>query len=103
MRRGLFTGRRSRSTAACTWCDRLRRLKAGSIVFNDPELTVANRSLHTIRFSSPASGRPDVFDAADLDFLRSSSGVFARKFDSTNSDLLDHLDNVIAERHWGTR
>jgi hypothetical protein len=69
----------------------------GSIVFNDPELKVANLSLHAIRFSDPASGRPDVFEDADLDFLRSSGGVFARKFNPTNTDLLDELDKTIFE------
>jgi hypothetical protein len=69
----------------------------GSIVFNDPELTVANYSLHTIRFSSPTSGRPDIFDGTDLEFLTSSGGAFARKFDAANTRLLDELDKAVFE------
>jgi len=73
----------------------------GSIVLNDAELTVDNRSLHTIRFSAPVSGRPDVFGYADLDYLRSSGGVFARKFESTDTDVLDELDKTIFDVPFG--
>lgn len=73
----------------------------GSIVFNDAELTVDNLSLHTIRFSAPVSGRPDVFGYADLDYLRSSGGVFARKFESTDTDVLDELDKTIFDVPFG--
>lgn len=73
----------------------------GSIVFNDPDLTVSNINLHTIRFSAPTTGRPDVFDYGDLDFLRSSGGVFARKFDATNADVFDELDKTVFDNPLG--
>ena len=75
----------------------------GSIVFNDPELTVANYSLHTTRFSAPTSGRPDIFDGTDLDFLTSSGGAFARKFDAANIRLLEELDNAVFQVEAGQR
>jgi hypothetical protein len=64
-------------------------------VFNDPQLKVADVNLHAIRWTNPGSGRPDVFGRADLDFLRSSSAVFARKFDQGSADLLDELDKIV--------
>jgi hypothetical protein len=65
-----------------------------TIVFNDPELVVDNRSLHTIRWTDPTSGRPDVLGVQDLEYLLASGGMFARKFGST-TDVLDELDRVV--------
>ena len=67
----------------------------GTIVFNDPQLKVANVNLHAIRWTNRGSGRPDVFGRADLEFLCSSSAVFARKFDQASADLLDELDKIV--------
>ncbi|MFZ0059706.1 MAG: beta-1,6-N-acetylglucosaminyltransferase [Acidimicrobiales bacterium] len=67
----------------------------GTIVFNDPDLEVANVALHEIRWTNPDSGHPDVFRLEDLDVLRSSNAIFARKFDYENNDILDELDKVI--------
>ena len=67
----------------------------GTIVFNDSDLRVANIALHEKRWTNPESGHPDVFKLEDLDFLLSSNANFARKFDLTNSDILDALDRIV--------
>ena len=66
-----------------------------TIVFNDPELRVANQGMHAIRWSDPASGRPDVFGLPDLEFLRDSTAAFARKFGQGDTDILDELDRIV--------
>ena len=48
----------------------------GTIIFNNADLKVENRSLHETRWSNAASGRPDVYELVDLEFLRSSNAVF---------------------------
>ena len=67
----------------------------GTIVFNDPDLRVANVSLHAIRWTNPQTGRPDVFRWDDLDFLHSTDAVFARKFDERDVYLLNELDSAV--------
>jgi len=66
-----------------------------TIVFNDSELRVANQGMHAIRWSDPASGRPDLFGLADLGFLRESDGAFARKFGAEDQAILDELDKIV--------
>lgn len=70
---------------------------SGTIVCNSAELRVENQSFHQTRWSDPASGRPDVYELADLDFLQSSSAVFARKFDRGSWSLMDELEKVISQ------
>lgn len=67
----------------------------GTIVFNSPELNVDADGVHETRWSNASSGRPDVYALADLEYLRSSSAAFARKFDITESELLDQLDRMV--------
>jgi hypothetical protein len=67
----------------------------GTIVFNAPELKVANCSLHSTRWSDPSSGRPDTMCPQDLNFLRSVDGIFARKFDAGSAELMDELDRIV--------
>lgn len=67
----------------------------GTIIFNDPELEVANIGLHETRWADPDSPRPGVFTLEDLPHLRRSAAVFARKFDEESSDVLDELDKVV--------
>ena len=66
-----------------------------TIVFNDPQLRVANQGMHAIRWSDPASGRPDVFTVADLGFLRDSTAAFARKFGPGDQQILGELDRIV--------
>jgi hypothetical protein len=66
-----------------------------TILVNDPELTVENAALHAIRWSDRSSGRPDVLDARDLDYLLDSGASFARKFSERDTDLLDALDRTV--------
>jgi len=67
----------------------------GTIVFNDPDLVVKNVPTHTVRWSDPDSGRPDVFTEADLEYLRSSGNAFARKFGYANTTVFDELDKIV--------
>jgi hypothetical protein len=69
---------------------------SGTIICNNADLRVENQSLHQTRWSDPASGRPDVYRLADLEFLQSSSAVFARKFDQGSSSLMDELEKIIS-------
>jgi hypothetical protein len=63
-----------------------------TLVGNDPRLVVENAPLHHIRWSRPASGRPDVFGLDDLHELLASGLPFARKFDADDAAVLDALD-----------
>lgn len=67
----------------------------GTIIFNDPELEVANVGLHETRWTDAESSRPGVFTLEDLPHLRASTAVFARKFDEESSEVLDELDKVV--------
>ena len=67
----------------------------GTIVFNDPELKVENIGLHAIVWSNPDSGRPDVIGLDDLEFLRNSGAVFARKFDHSSAEVLSEIDKMV--------
>jgi hypothetical protein len=66
-----------------------------TILFNDPNLTIANESLHVIKWTDHASGRPDFFRATDAELLRSSGAIFARKFDIADPEILDRLDRIV--------
>ena len=69
---------------------------SGTILFNDTELNIENRSFHETRWSNAASGRPDVFVLDDLEYLLSSSAFFARKFALMDSELLlEELDMIV--------
>lgn len=68
-----------------------------TILFNDKNILVENTPLHAIRWSDPQSGRPDVFSSRDLEYLRSSDALFARKFGAHDTDVLDQLDSVITD------
>jgi hypothetical protein len=67
----------------------------GTIVFNDPVLTVEDDRLHAIRWSDPISGHPDLLTIDDLPFLRTSSASFARKFAGDSDALFLELDSAI--------
>jgi hypothetical protein len=70
-----------------------------TIVFNSPDLRVANRSITYTRWSNSKSGHPDVFGLADLPELAAAPQYFARKFDLTkDSHILDRLDDLIGVR-----
>jgi hypothetical protein len=64
----------------------------GTVIFNDPGLIVDNVALHAIRWSNPLSGRPDELTIHDIEYLRASRALFARKFPSDSGALLDELD-----------
>ena len=67
----------------------------GSILFNDPSITTIWSVIHYVRFSDPASGRPDVFDLDDVDELVNSGHFFARKFPLGDAAVLDALDSHV--------
>jgi hypothetical protein len=67
----------------------------GTVVFNDPELTVDQASVHKSRWTFPSSGRPDVLGIDDVEMLVASGASFARKFDYEDRSVLDRLDEVI--------
>ena len=64
----------------------------GSILFNDPELTIRSAVIHYVRFGDPESGRPDIFGVDDVPELVSSGHFFARKFGLGDTAVLDLLD-----------
>lgn len=64
----------------------------GSILFNDPAITVKSEVIHYVRFGDLESGRPDIFGAADVDALTTSGHYFARKFSLGDAAVLDLLD-----------
>lgn len=67
-----------------------------TIVCNDPDLRVARRSLHYVRWSDRGSGRPDVLTAHDAGELLRSGFYFARKLDlATEPELFDILDRTV--------
>lgn len=67
-----------------------------TLVFNSPELRVANRDTTYTRWSNSWSAHPDVFQSADLDQLKSVAPFFARKFDiAVDEGILDKLDEFI--------
>lgn len=67
----------------------------GSILFNDPELTVRSSVIHYVRFGDPESGRPDIFDVTDVEELVTSGHYFARKFALADTAVLDALDTHV--------
>jgi hypothetical protein len=68
-----------------------------TVVFNSPDLRVANRDVTYTRWSG-AGHHPDVFQAVDLDELIAVPQYFARKFDiDRDSRILDELDEFIGQ------
>jgi hypothetical protein len=66
-----------------------------SVLCNDPGLRVERVSLHTVRWNTDVtSGRPDVLTEDDLDVLRDSGAIFARKF-AADAPVLDALDEIV--------
>jgi hypothetical protein len=68
-----------------------------TIVFNAPELQVANRNTTYTRWSTSTSGHPDILRTEDLAELAAVPQFFARKFDlATDGRVLDELDALIS-------
>lgn len=65
-----------------------------TLLVNAPDVRVERASLHHIRWSDAASGRPDVLSEVDLPELMSSGLFFARKFER-DASVLDRLDDVV--------
>ncbi|MEZ0164124.1 hypothetical protein AB2L27_04995 [Kineococcus sp. LSe6-4] len=61
----------------------------------EPGLVVERAALHEIRFSDPASGRPDEFGRGDLEHLLGCGRFLARKF-APGDPVLDDLDLATA-------
>jgi hypothetical protein len=67
-----------------------------TLVFNSPDLQVANRDTTYTRWSKSGTGHPDIFREDDLPELAAAPQYFARKFDiDTDSRILDMLDDFI--------
>jgi hypothetical protein len=67
-----------------------------TLVFNSPELRVANRETTYTRWSNLLSAHPDIFRSVDLAELTTAEPFFARKFDiGVDADILDELDKFI--------
>jgi len=67
-----------------------------TLVFNSPELRVANRETTYTRWSNLLSAHPDIFRSVDLAELAAAEPFFARKFDiAVDADILDELDEFI--------
>jgi hypothetical protein len=70
-----------------------------TLVFNSPDLRVANRNMTYTRWSNSKSGHPDIFRLDDLPELVAAPQYFARKFDiDKDSRILDRLDDFISVR-----
>jgi hypothetical protein len=68
-----------------------------TVVFNSPNLRVANRDVTYTRWRS-GSEHPDIFQTADLSELIAVPQYFARKFDiDRDSRILDELDEFIGQ------
>ena len=68
-----------------------------TVIFNSPDLRIANRSMTYTRWSNSKSGHPDVFNLDDLPDLLAARQYFARKFDiDKDSRILDRLDDYIS-------
>jgi hypothetical protein len=67
-----------------------------TIVFNSPNLRVANRDVTYTRWANWHSGHPDIFRTGDLTELIAAPQYFARKFDiDRDARIFDELDNLI--------
>jgi hypothetical protein len=66
-----------------------------TLLSNADDVRVENASLHHIRWTDRGSGRPDVFTMSDLAELLDSGCYFARKFDLSESAILDQLDQYV--------
>lgn len=66
-----------------------------TLLAGEPGIVVERAALHEIRFSDPASGRPDEFGADDLGHLLACGRFLARKF-APGDPLLDALDAATA-------
>ncbi len=67
-----------------------------TIVFNSPNLRVANRDVTYTRWANWQSGHPDIFRVTDLRELIAAPQYFARKFDiDRDARILDELDSFI--------
>jgi hypothetical protein len=68
-----------------------------TLVFNSPQLRVANRDITYTRWSDPLPSHPDVFGTGDFGQLTAMPEYFARKFDiDKDSRILDLLDELIS-------
>ena len=69
-----------------------------TIVFNSPDLRVANRDVTYTRWANWQSGHPDTFRDGDLPELIAAPQYFARKFDlDADARILDDLDQFMAQ------
>jgi hypothetical protein len=68
-----------------------------TLVYNSPNLNVANRDVTYTRWANNRSPHPDTFRVEDLGELAAVPQYFARKFDiDKDSRILDKLDNLLA-------
>ncbi|WP_380175262.1 hypothetical protein ACFEMC_08040 [Kineococcus sp. DHX-1] len=66
-----------------------------TLLAGEPGMVLERAALHEIRFSDPASGRPDEFGADDLGHLLGCGRFLARKF-APGDPVLDALDAATA-------
>jgi hypothetical protein len=69
-----------------------------TLVFNSPNLRVANRDVTYTRWANSMASHPDIFQANDFGELAAASQYFARKFDiNRDAEILNALDKFIGQ------
>ncbi len=67
----------------------------GTIVSNDPDLTVESATVTATIWSNPKSGRPDTIARETLEPLRRTGAAFARKFEHSDAGVLNSIDETL--------